>query len=67
MNDILEFIDDLKELQVLYQTNELRDVDIQTKISKYERQFNTFESQMDQQDLFFKEYNPSNEVQYDRS
>jgi hypothetical protein len=62
MNDILEFIDDLKELQVLYQTNELRGVDIQTKISKYERQFNTFESQMDQQDLFFKEYNPSNEV-----
>jgi len=62
MNDILEFIDDFKELQVLYQTNELREVDIQTKISKYERQFNTFESQMDQQDLFFKEYNPSNEV-----
>ena len=62
MNDILEFIDDLKELQVLYQNNELRDFDIQTKISKYERQFTTFESQMDQQDLFFKEYNPSNEV-----
>ena len=62
MNDILEFIDDLKELQVLYQTNELRDSDIQAKISKFERQFNTFESQMDQQDLFFKEYNPSNEV-----
>ena len=59
MNDILEFIDDLKELQVLYRTNDLREVDLQTKISKYERQFTTFESNFD---LLFKEYNPSNEA-----
>ena len=59
MNDILEFIDDLKELQVLYQTSELRDSDIQAKISKYERQFTTFESNFD---LLFKEYNPYNEA-----
>ena len=38
MVDILEFIDELKELQVLYQTGDLRDFDLQTKIQKYENQ-----------------------------
>ena len=59
MNDILEFIDDHKELQVLYQTSELRDSDIQAKISKFERQFTTFEAQ---QELVFDWYKQSKEV-----
>ena len=53
MNDILEMIDDLKELQVLYQTNDLRDFDLQNKITKYERMINTFEAQMEMSELFF--------------
>ncbi len=53
MNDILEMIDDLKELQVLYQTNDLRDFDLQNKIEKYERQIATFEAQMEMSELFF--------------
>ena len=52
MNDILEMIDDLKELQVLYQTNDLRDFDLQNKIEKYERQIATFEAQMEMSELF---------------
>jgi len=66
MVDILEFIDELKELQTLYHSGDLRDFDISTKIQKYERQVAQFEQSMEEQnELFWKEtpfYNPSNEV-----
>ena len=67
MNDILEFIDELKELQALYHSGELRDFDFNTKIQKYERQMEQFEQALEQQhELFWKdtpfEYDPSHEV-----
>ena len=66
MNDILEFIDELKELQGLYHSGELRDFDFNTKIQKYERQIEQFELALEQQhELFWKDtpfYDPSNEV-----
>lgn len=46
MNDLLEFISDLKELETLYQSGELREFDFRSMISKYESQFTTFETQM---------------------
>jgi hypothetical protein len=67
MNDILEFIDELKELQALYHSGELRDFDFNTKIQKYERDVARFEAEMiAQNELFFREpvvqYNPVYEV-----
>lgn len=68
MNDILEFIDDLKELHVLYKQGDIRDFDFANKIQKYERQVEEFERAMDaQHQLFFKDtpfmqYQPQREV-----
>jgi len=67
MVDILEFIDELKELQVLYQTGDLRDFDLQTKIQKYENQVASFERDIEEQNnMFFTSspvtYNPISEV-----
>jgi hypothetical protein len=67
MVDILEFIDELKELQVLYQTGDLRDFDLQAKIQKYENQVALFEYDIEEQhNLLFKNspvtYNPISEV-----
>jgi len=65
MNDILEFIDDLKELHVLYKQGDIRDFDFANKIQKYERTVEEFERAMDaQHQLFFKDtpfYQPHKE------
>jgi hypothetical protein len=66
MNDILEFIDELKELQSLYHSGELRDFDFATKIQKYERTVARFEQAMEVEvNNFFRpavSYNPVHEV-----
>ena len=67
MNDILEFIDELKELQTLYHSGELRDFDFATKIQKYERNVARFEADiMAQNEQFFRDtpfqYDPVREV-----
>ena len=67
MVDVLEFIDELKELQALYHSGDLRDFDFNTKIQKYERQVAQFEADLDrQEELLFKPqahfYNPAVEV-----
>ena len=66
MNDILEFIDELKELQALYHSGDLRDFDFNTKIQKYQRQVEQFELQFEEQhNLFFKDtpfYSQTHEV-----
>ena len=55
MIDTLEFIDELKELQALYHSGDLRDFDFNTKIQKYEREVSKFETQMQEENtLFFK-------------
>ena len=64
MNDILEFIDELNELQELYNTGELRNFDFQTKIQKYQRMVDAFENGLEEQYRVFQEqfYSPANEV-----
>lgn len=64
MIDILEFIDELKELQTLYHTGDLRDFDFATKLAKYERVVAQFEEDMNPKELFRAEvtYNPVLEV-----
>lgn len=67
MVDVLEFIDELKELQALYHSGDLRDFDFNTKIQKYERQVTQFEEEVfAQNELFFKDtpfyYDPAREV-----
>ena len=66
MVDVLEFIDELKELQALYHSGDLRDFDFNTKIQKYERQVAQFEADLDRQEELFRqglpEYSPFNEV-----
>ena len=66
MVDVLEFIDELKELQSLYHSGDLRDFDFNTKIQKYERQVAQFETELDRQEALFQqglpEYSPFNEV-----
>lgn len=62
MQDIIEFIDELKELQTLYNTGDLRNFDFERLIQKYERQVDAYDKAMDQA---FKEsafYQPFNEV-----
>jgi hypothetical protein len=57
MNELLEFIDELKELEALYQSGELREFDFQMKINKYKREVEKFERAMEaeaaQHELFF--------------
>jgi hypothetical protein len=62
MQDILTFIDELKEMQALYNAGDLRNYDFEIKIQKYERMADAYESAMD--DLFkeSKFYQPSFEV-----
>ena len=70
MNDILEFIDELKELRSLYHSGDLRDFDFNTRIQKYDRLVAKYEEAMDaeaaQHELFFGgtpfAYDPSKEV-----
>lgn len=53
MTDIFDMIDELKELQALYNSGDLRNFDFETKIQKYERIVDAFESAMaPQEDLF---------------
>ena len=46
MNDMFEMIATLKELQALYNTDELRNFDFETNIQKLERQVEEFEQDM---------------------
>tara|TARA_R110000796_G_scaffold81834_3_gene180054 strand:- start:4438 stop:4626 length:189 start_codon:yes stop_codon:yes gene_type:complete len=62
MQDILTFINELKELQALYNADDLRNYDFVTKIDKYKRDADAYEFAMD--DLFkaSKSYEPSFEI-----
>ena len=66
MVDVLEFIDELKELQELYHSGDLRDFDFETKIQKFERQVAKYEEAMQaENDLFWQGtpfYNSAKEV-----
>lgn len=55
MTDLLDFISELKELQVLYNEGEIRNFDFDTKIQKYENQFTDFENDMQAQQEMFPE------------
>lgn len=60
MNDIIDFIDELKELKALYNTGDLRNFDFERLIQKYERKADAYDSAMDH---WFREvYSPANEV-----
>lgn len=59
MIEVLEFIDELKELQALYHSGDLRDFDFSTKIQKYERQVSQFEEAIEEQHkAFFNDVRP---------
>ena len=47
MTDILEMIDDLRELQKLYTMGDIRSVDFQEKLVKYENIVSDFEAEME--------------------
>lgn len=47
MTDILEIIDDLRELQKLYAMNDICFMDFQEKLLKYENIVNKFEQQLE--------------------
>ena len=46
MNDIFDFINELKELQILYNSNDIRNHDFEIRIKKLERIVEKFEIQM---------------------
>jgi uncharacterized protein with von Willebrand factor type A (vWA) domain len=50
MQDVLEFLDDLKELQKLYAMGDICYMDFQEKINKYEQRADKIERDME--DLF---------------
>ena len=55
MNDVLEFISELKELQALYISGDLREFDFALKINDYEAQVARFEKEMfEEQESLFK-------------
>ena len=66
MTDVLDFIDELKELQALYHSGDLRNFDFETKIQKYDRQVALFETELTRQEELFRqglpEYSPVKEV-----
>jgi len=47
MNDLVEFIQDLRELQHLYATGDICYIDFQEKIAKYQDIVDTFEQQFE--------------------
>ena len=55
MTDVLEFIDELKELQALYHSGDLRNFDFETKIQKYDRQVALFETELTRQEELFRQ------------
>jgi hypothetical protein len=54
MNDILEFISDMRELQALYNADDLRAIDFESKLFKYEKQFEQFELDAAPTEEFFQ-------------
>jgi hypothetical protein len=48
MNDILEFISELKELQALYHSGDLRNYDFETKIQQYEKVVEAVEKELEE-------------------
>ena len=50
MNDLLEFIEDLEELQALYNTGELRNFDFESIKSKYNATIDLFEKEYEMDD-----------------
>jgi hypothetical protein len=48
MNDILEFISELKELQALYHSGDLRNYDFETKIQQYEKIVEAVEKELEE-------------------
>ena len=62
MNDMIDFIAELKELQSLYNTGDLRNFDFDRLVQKYELQVDAYDAAMDQA---FKDsgfYEPFSEV-----
>jgi len=49
MNDVIEMIDDLRELQKLYVMNDIRFVDFQEKLTKYENIVDQFEQDLERE------------------
>ena len=49
MTDVIEMIDDLRELQKLYAMNEICFMDFQEKLNKYEERFELFEQSMERE------------------
>jgi hypothetical protein len=47
MTDVIEMIDDLRELQKLYTMGEICFMDFQEKLLKYEDRFSTFEREFE--------------------
>jgi hypothetical protein len=66
MNDILEFLEELKSLRHLYSTGDLREFDFDNLIKNYEAQVARFERSMEEQEKLFWEntpfYSPAREV-----
>lgn len=60
MDDMIEFIAELKELQSLYNTGDLRNFDFDRMIQKYERKADAYDSAMDK--WFRESYQPTHEV-----
>lgn len=60
MQDMIDFIAELKELQSLYNTGDLRNFDFERLIQKYERKADAYDTAMDQ--WFRETYSPAHEV-----
>ena len=46
MTDIIDFLDELRELHALYKQDDLREIDFEARIRKLEREVERFEEDM---------------------
>lgn len=54
MPELIDFLAELKELQALYNSGDLRNFDFDTRIQQYERDVARFERDMEQEYAFFR-------------
>jgi hypothetical protein len=55
MPELYDMLEDLQELLVLYKTNELRQIDIEAKVHRWQKEVDRFDAEMDAQYEIFRE------------
>jgi len=55
MPELYDMLEDLQELLVLYKNGELRQIDIEAKVHRWQKEVDRFDAEMDAQYEIFRE------------